>query len=127
MNSIIITGRLVRDVEVKTLQNSDKIVAQYTMAVDRAYSKNGNKEADFINIVTYGKSAEYVSKYAHKGKMIAVKGRLQIRNYEGKDGKKVYVTEVISEEVQILEWDNNGSEGKGYKDMEPVDNSSIPF
>jgi single-strand DNA-binding protein len=87
------------------------------------------KEADFIPVVIWGKTAEATAQYTRKGQLLAVSGRIQTRSYENKDGKKVYVTEVVAEEVQFLEKKraSGGYDSNGYSDMEPVDDGEIPF
>lgn len=100
MNSVNLVGRLVRNVEVRYTQTTNTMVTQFTLAIDRPFAKNGeDKQADFINIVAWNKTAEFCSKYFKKGLRVGISGRLQTRNYEDKDGKKVYVTEVVANEV----------------------------
>jgi len=103
MNKIILFGRLTRDPEVRVTP-SDKTVCTFTLAVDRQFaSQNGTKEADFINIVVWGKAAEMCGNSLSKGHRLLVEGRLQIRNYIAKDGSKRYVTEVIANSVKFIE------------------------
>lgn len=107
MNRIILLGRLTREPEAKTTPTG-KTVVVFSLAVDRPFTaKNGQREADFINIVTWNKTAELVGIYVHKGERLLVEGRLQIRNYEGKDGQKHYVTEVIADRVEFIEKRNS--------------------
>ena len=126
MNKTVLVGRLTRDPELKYTAGAGTAVATFTLAVDRTFKKDGQPEADFIPIVVWGKAAESVSKHTAKGKLIAVSGRIQTRNYEHKDKGTVYITEVVSEEVKFLEWATNKNDG-GYVDMTPVDNGDIPF
>ena len=126
MNKTVLVGRLTRDPELKYTAGAGTAVATFTLAVDRTFKKDGQPEADFIPIVVWGKAAESVSKHTAKGKLIAVSGRIQTRNYEHKDKGTVYITEVVSEEVKFLEWATNKNDG-GYVDMTPVDSSDIPF
>ena len=91
MNKCVIVGRLTKDVELRHTQN-ETAVASFTLAVNR------KDKADFINCVAWNKQAEFISKYFNKGSQICLVGRLQTRDYE-KDGKKVFITEVITEEV----------------------------
>src|SRR5574344_1700970 len=100
MNKVILIGRITKDIELRTV-NTDKSVATYTLAIDRGYGDK--KETDFINCVTWEKQAENIAKYCTKGSLIAIEGRIQTRNYDGKDGKKIYVTEVITSNVQFLD------------------------
>lgn len=113
MNKVNLVGRLCRDPEIKNT-TTGKSVATFTIAVDRRFkNKDGQKEADFIPIVAWGATADFVGKYINKGSQVSVSGRLQVRNYEAKDGTKRWVTEVITDEV-------NGIGGKNAKnDQDP--------
>ena len=96
MNKIMLLGRLVRDPEVR-YTTTGKVVCQFTLAVDRPFTnQDGQREADFINIVVWGKTAELCGNSLMKGHRVLVDGRLQIRSYDGKDGNKHYVTEVVA-------------------------------
>lgn len=107
MNRIILLGRLTREPEVRTTPTG-KTVVVFSLAVDRPYKgRDGKTEADFINIVTWNKTAELVGTYVHKGERLLVEGRLQIRSYDGKDGQKHYVTEVIADRVEFIEKRNS--------------------
>ncbi len=110
MNKVILLGRLTKDVETRYTQTNNSLVALFTLAVNRRFAKEGEeRQADFINIVAWGKTGEFCSKYFKKGQQISLIGRLQTRNYENNDGKKVYVTEVIAEEVYFAESNNRMS------------------
>ena len=100
MNKIILCGRMVRDPEFRVTP-SEKSVCTFTLAVDRTFSTE--KEADFINIVVWGKAAELCGNSLSKGHRLLVDGRLQIRNYVAKNGEKRYVTEVIANSVEFIE------------------------
>ena len=103
MNKVILMGRLTKEPEIRYTQ-SQKCVAQFTLAVDRPFnSENAKKEADFISCVLWGKSAELIGNSCQKGHRILVEGRLQIRNYDGKDGQKHWVTEVICNNFEFVE------------------------
>ncbi len=103
LNKVILMGRLVRDPELRTTPQGVS-VCSFSIAVDRGYARQGEeRQADFINIVAWRSTAEFVSKYFVKGQMIAVVGRIQTRNYDDKDGKRVYVTEVVADEVSFTE------------------------
>lgn len=103
MNRIILLGRLVKDPDVK-VTTSGKTVCTFTLAVDRPFSgKDGKREADFINIQTWNKTAELIGNYVSKGQRLLVDGRLQIRSYDGKDGQKHYATEVVADRVEFIE------------------------
>lgn len=107
MNKIILLGRLTREPEVK-VTSSDKTTTTFGLAVDRPFkNRDGKTEADFINIVTWNKTAEVAGNYLHKGERCLVEGRLQIRSYEGKDGQKHYVTEVIADRAEFIEKRNS--------------------
>ena len=111
MNKIILMGRLTRDPEVR-VTSSEKTVCTFTLAVDRQFAnQSGEREADFINIVVWGKAAELCGNSLAKGQRLLVEGRLQIRNYVAKDGNKRYVTEVIANSVEFVERKNIGSVG----------------
>lgn len=103
LNKAILCGRLTRDPEARTT-NNNIAVTTFTLAVDRSYSgQDGQKETDFINIVTWRKLAETCQAYLTKGRLVAVVGRIQTRSYEGNDGQKRTVTEIVAEEVTFLE------------------------
>lgn len=102
MNKIILIGRLTKDPELKYTQ-SGTAVASFTLAVDRRFSsQSGEREADFVNCVAWQKAAEFVANYFHKGKQMALEGRLQVRSYDGNDGQKRWVTEVVAEQVEFV-------------------------
>jgi len=102
MNKVILVGRLCRDPDVKNTTTGRSVVT-FTLAVDRRFkNKDGQKEADFIPIVFWGKQAELVGQYLSKGSQIGVTGRLQVRSYDADDGQRRYVTEVVGEELTFL-------------------------
>lgn len=102
MNKIILIGRLTKDVDIRYTE-AGKAVANFTLAVDRPFKNaNGEKEADFIKIVVWGKLAEHCGNYIGKGRLVAVSGRLLIWSYETEEGRK-YITEVVAEEVKFLD------------------------
>lgn len=103
MNRIILLGRLTKEPEVR-YTNTGKVVASFTMAVDRPFTgQDGKREADFIPVVIWGKPAETIGNYIQKGHRVLVEGRLQIRSYDGKDGQKRWVTEVIADRFEFIE------------------------
>ena len=102
MNKVILIGRLCNEVETRRTQ-SGKAVASYRLAVDRQFKQDGQPEADFLNCVAFGSNGEFAGKYLNKGMKIAIEGRIQTRNYDDKDGKKVYVTEIIVEHHEFCE------------------------
>lgn len=102
LNRIVLIGRLTKDPELRYTPNG-KAVAGFTLAVDRAFrNQQGEKEADFINIVVWGAQAENSANFLSKGKLAAVDGRLQIRSYDGQDGQKRWITEVVADNVRFL-------------------------
>ena len=101
MNKVILVGRLARDPELRTT-NTGKSVATFSLAVDRRFKQEGQPEADFHNIVAWGKQSETICQYLGKGRQIALTGRLQSRSYEAQDGTKRYVTEVVMEEFDFI-------------------------
>lgn len=103
MNRIILLGRLVRDPEVRYTPNG-RVVCQFTLAVDRPFAnQEGQREADFIPVVIWGKQAETCGNSLTKGQRALVEGRLQIRSYDAKDGTKRYVTEVVADRFEFIE------------------------
>jgi len=121
MNKAFLIGRLTRDPELRYSSNNAPIV-NFTIAIDRQYTNNeGQRDTDFINIVAFQKQAENISKYVSKGSLVAVDGRIQTRNYEDKDGKRVYVTEVVADRVQFLDTKNSNSNREKADDVSPAD------
>lgn len=103
MNRVVLVGRLTKDPELRYTPNGVP-VATFTLAVNRTFTNaQGEREADFINCVIWRKPAENVANFLKKGSLAGVDGRVQTRNYEGQDGKRVYVTEILAESVQFLE------------------------
>lgn len=103
MNKTVLMGRIVKDIEVR-YTNNEKCVAQFVLAVDRPFTnQQGQKEADFIPCVVWGKQAELIGSSCAKGHRLLVEGRIQIRNYDGKDGQKHWVTEIIVRNFEFIE------------------------
>ena len=96
-------GRLVRDPEIRYSQSTNTAVGRFTLAVDRKIKREGEDNADFINCIVFGKSAEFVEKYFTKGLRVCVSGRIQTGSYTNRDGVKVYTTEVVVEEQEFAE------------------------
>jgi single-strand DNA-binding protein len=112
LNKILLHGRLTKDPEVRYTP-SQKVVASLTLAVDRPFlGQDGKREADFIPVVIWGKAAELVGNSCAKGHRLLVEGRLQIRNFDAKDGTKHWVTEVIANSVEFIERKAEGSAGR---------------
>lgn len=133
MNKIILFGRLVRDCDVRYTQ-SGKVVCQFTIAVDRPFNKDGQKEADFIPVILWGKQAEVAGNSLQKGHRVLVEGRLQIRSYDDNNGNKRYVTEVIANSFEFIERKGDGNANAsadfaaGFGAGEPIPfDEEIPF
>ena len=126
MNNVSLVGRLTKDVELRQT-GSNTAVATGTLAVNRQFkSANGEKETDFINIVAWRKTAEILSNYASKGSQIGITGRIQTRSYEGNDGKRVYVTEVVAETVMLLDGKSNNQQPQPQQKQERPFSASSP-
>ena len=109
MNKVVLMGRLTRDPEVRYTTANNTLVATFSLAVNRRFARQGEeRQADFINIVAWDKTGEFCSKYFKKGQQVGVIGRIQTRNYDDKDGKKVYVTEVVAEEAYFADTRRDG-------------------
>jgi single-strand DNA-binding protein len=131
MNNVTLIGRTTREVELR-YTTSQTAVARFSLAVERPV-KDGEKKADFPNIIVFGKQAENCEKYLAKGRKVAVQGRLQTGSYEDKDGKRVYTTDVIAERVEFLEWkDAESHSEKQVEEQESIDDfktldEAVPF
>src|SRR5574344_2480171 len=108
MNKVILMGRLTKDPEVRYTTNNNTLVCSFSLAVNRRFKSEGQPDADFFNIVAWSKTGEFCSKYFTKGQQVGVIGRLQTRNYDDKDGKKVYVTEIVAEETYFADTRKDG-------------------
>ena len=141
MNKVILMGRLTRSPEVRYSQSSEPVaVARYTLAVNRRFKRKDEPEADFIPCVALGKSGEFAEKHFRKGQLVGVIGRLQVRSWEDKEGKKHWTTEVIIEEQHFAESKKDSGEGKAatkesgqaaadgfYPIDESVEDDDLPF
>lgn len=108
LNRVILIGRLTKDPELRYTP-SGVAITTFTIAVDRPFSGQQEKrEADFIPIVTWRQLAETCANYLRKGKLTAVEGRIQVRNYDNNEGRRVYVTEIVADNVRFLESSNSG-------------------
>ena len=107
MNKVMITGRLTKDPNVRYSQGENQLcIARFTLAVDRRYNKNASENtqtADFISCVAFGKTGEFIEKYARKGVKFEIVGRIQTGSYQNKDGQTVYTTEVVVEDIEFAE------------------------
>jgi len=138
LNSVILIGRLTHDPELKYTP-SGVAVCNFTLAVDRGLNKQKKEEAeskgyptaDFINIVVFNKQAENCASYLKKGSLAAVQGSIQTRNYNTKNGSKRYVTEIVANRVQFLEWNNNNQNTTDNYDpddyAENSEDENVPF
>lgn len=124
MNSVQLVGRFTRDPEIK-YSNGGATIARFSVAVDRRFAKDGEQSADFINIVAFGKTAEFIEKYFHKGNRIGIVGRIQTGSYKNKDGATVYTTDVIAESVEFVESKGGNQPVQGTA-TPPDDFMSIP-
>ena len=134
LNKVVLIGRLTKDPELKFTPGTGTAVATFSVAVDRKFKKEGaEREADFIPVVVWGKQAENVANFTAKGKFIGISGRIQTRSYDANDGTKRYVTEVVADEVQFIEWarkpqqPQENSPSSEYGGLTPVDDGDIPF
>ena len=109
MNKCVLMGRLTRDVDVRYTQTNNTMVANFSLAINRRFAKEGEeRQADFINVVAWNKTAEFVSKYFKKGQQVGVIGRIQTRSWDDEQGQKRYVTEVVAEEVYFADSKRDG-------------------
>lgn len=130
MNTVQLIGRLTRDVELKFTQ-SGTAVGSFTLAVNRNFTnQQGEREADFINCVIWRKAAENFANFTRKGSLVGIEGRLQTRNYENQQGQRVYITEVIVSNFDLLEskqtTEQRGIENSGYYDASKQQNYNYP-
>lgn len=121
MNKVMFVGNISKDLELKYIPNSSTATVTFPLAVKRIRSKDGEPDVDFFNIVVYGNQAENLCNYQGKGSKIGVIGKLRNRSYENKDKKKVYVTELVAEEIHFL--------SSKKDDLEPVEvnDDDMPF
>ncbi len=141
MNSVVLIGRLTSDPEIRYISGNQTAVAQFSMAIDRPFSKDKEKVTDFFRIVVFGKPAENCEKYLAKGRLVGIQGRLQNNNYTTQSGEKRYTTEVVAERVEFLEWGDKKSGGggsssnsglderlpEGFEALDDDDDDDIPF
>ena len=125
MNSVQLIGRLTRDPEIRYTDGGASI-ARFGIAVDRRFKQENGADADFINIVSFGKTAEFIEKYFHKGMKIALNGRIQTGSYTDKDGKKVYTTDVVAENVEFCESKGNSANNDAPAHASDGDLMSVP-
>lgn len=133
MNKVMLIGRLTKEPELRYTQ-SGTAVANFTLAVNRRFAnQNGEREADFINCQAWRKTAEFIANYFHKGQQMALEGRLQVRAYDGNDGQRHWVTEVIADQVEFCGSKpgnaQNNDNNSGYDLGEEIEYSTddLPF
>jgi len=134
MNKVILMGRLTKDPDIRGEGTS--LVARYSLAVDRRFKDNDGKyQTDFINIVVFGKGAEFAEKYLKKGTKVVVTGRIQTGSYTNKEGAKIYTTDVIAEDQEFAENKSSGSQQENetvskdddFMDLTPEQKDDMPF
>ena len=133
INRIVLIGRLTANPELRYTANNTAVTS-FTLAVDRNFkNENGNKEADFINIVAWNKKAELIHQYLKKGDRLGISGRLQVRKYQNERGENRYVTEIIADEVEFLNSKKSGLDEKSpvksedNRTLEEKVNSNKPY
>ena len=117
MNKVILMGRLTRDPEVRYSQGANQTaVARFSVAVDRRFKREGEPDADFFNCTSFGRQAEFVERYLHKGTKVVLSGRVQNDNYTNKDGQMVYSVRIMVDEIEFAESKNasGGGNDGGY-------------
>ncbi len=120
INRVVLVGRLTRDPELRKTQNGTS-VCSFTIAVNRRVQTQGQPDADFISCVAWNKLADLMTQYLHKGSLIGLEGRIQTRNYDNQQGQRVYVTEVVADNIQFLEPKN--AQSSNYS--QPVETQSF--
>ena len=137
LNNVSLVGRLTKDAELRYTKNN-QAVATFTLAVNRNFkSQNGEREADFINCVIWRQQAENLANWCKKGALIGITGRIQTRSYENRQGQRVYVTEVVADNFQLLEFNKQNDQGQSQGQSQPdfsrqaeqfsIDDDSLPF
>lgn len=140
MNKVILMGRLTKDPEIRYSQGSEPIaVARYTLAVNRRYKRDGEPDADFINVIAFGKNGEFAEKYLKKGQKIAIVGRIQVRSWDDQDGRRRWSTDIIVDEQYFAESKSSfesspgdayrglNEEPEGFYPMEDGFDEDLPF
>lgn len=115
MNRAVLVGRLTKDVDLRKTPNGASVV-QFTLAINRKVKAQGQPDADFINCVAWNKTADLMAQYLRKGALIGIEGRIQTRNYDDRDGKRVYLTEVICESLTFLETKGNNAQETSWSE-----------
>ena len=134
MNKVILMGRLTRDPSISYTQansaQESTCVARYALAVDRRFNRDGERKADFISCVAFGRQAEFAEKYLRKGTKIALTGRIQTGSYTNRDGQKVYTTDIVVDDQEFADsknasGGNEGGYGNSYQQARPAPSSAI--
>lgn len=125
-NKVFLAGRLTKDPELRYTTNNTA-VCNFTLAVNKRFKRDGDREADFISIVAWSKTAEFCSKYFQKGQKVIVIGRIETRTWDDNDGKRHYVTEVIAEEVDFADGKRSGGAGDSYEPASSPQSSTGGF
>ena len=119
LNNVVLVGRMTEDAELRYTP-SNQAVATFSLAVNRNFkSQNGEREADFINCVIWRQQAENLANWAKKGALIGITGRIQTRSYENRQGQRVYVTEVVADSFQLLEFNKQNNQGHSQGHSQP--------
>ena len=127
MNKVILMGRLTRDPEVRYTQTNNTLVASFSLAVNRRFAnQNGERQADFINIVAWSKTGEFCSKYFKKGQQVGIIGRIQTRTWDDDQGVKHYVTEVVAEEAYFADSKRDNENSMGGASFEETFGTTAP-
>ncbi len=129
MNKVILMGRLTRDPEVRVSTGERQTtIGRFSIAVDRRFKREGQAEADFFNCTTFGKQAEFVEKYLHKGTKVVVVGSVQNDNYTNKEGQQVYSVQIMVDEIEFAESKNaSESSGNTYQNAQPASGNANDF
>lgn len=118
INRVVLVGRITKDIELRRTQSGTSVVS-FTMAVNRRFKQEGQPDADFIRCIAWNKTAELMNQYLSKGALIGIEGRIQTGSYQDKDGKTVYTTDVVVDNVQFLEPKSASSNPQAYVPQEP--------
>lgn len=130
MNKVILMGRLTRDAEIRYSQGENSTaISRFNLAVDRRFKRDGDEQtADFISCVAFGKIAEFMEKFGHKGTKFVLEGRIQTGSYTNKDGQRVYTTDVVVENIEFAESkSNSGNSGNGNAAPQPAPEGADGF
>lgn len=119
INKAILVGRITKDPILRKTPNGTSVVS-FTIACNRRIKQEGQPDADFINCVAWNKTADFMAQYVKKGALLGLEGRIQTRSYDDKDGKRVYVTEVVADSVQFLESKKAAAEHGSYTPQESM-------